>query len=241
MLKHLLPYKEVFSVWFEANYSEALLSPQHWYAAEQIMKFLKLLYEATVTLSGVYYPTAPLMLHHILDFAKHLHNAENDLGFRNIAIQMKFKFLKYWEKIPLLYSYAFILDPRAKLEGFSDVLELLASHTTTSYSVYYSQVKDKCQDCLPSMNKNLVQLCLKGLLCLMLVLVKGSKHGEKSMLVLVHPLVVPLLHLLHLVVLMSCQHTWTVILSRIGGSPLTYYEDHVWFEDRWMVASLCDE
>jgi hypothetical protein len=69
MLKHLLPYKEVFSVWFEANYSEALLSPQHWYAAEQIMKFLKLLYEATVTLSGVYYPTAPLMLHHILDFA----------------------------------------------------------------------------------------------------------------------------------------------------------------------------
>jgi hypothetical protein len=39
---------------------------------------------------------------------------------------MKLKFLKYWKRIPLLYSYAFILDPRAKLEGFSNVLELLA-------------------------------------------------------------------------------------------------------------------
>jgi hypothetical protein len=77
--------------------------------------------------------------------------------------------------------------------------------------------KMKCPDCLPSMNRNLVQLGLKGLLCLMLVLVKGSKHGERSILVLVRPLAVPLLHLLHLVVLMSCQHTWTVILSRIGG------------------------
>jgi hypothetical protein len=72
-----------------------------------------------------------------------LHNAENDQGFRNIAIPMKIKFLKYWEKIPLIYSYAFILDPRAKLEGFSNALELLASHTRTSYSVYFGHVKDE--------------------------------------------------------------------------------------------------
>jgi hypothetical protein len=27
-----------------------------------------------------------------------------------------------------------------------------------------------------------------------------------------------------------------------GGSRLNVlFEDHVWFEDRWMVASLCDE
>jgi hypothetical protein len=107
------------------------------------MKFLEVFYEATVTLYGVYYPTAPLMLHHILDFAEHLHNAEKDQGFRSIAIPMKLKFLKYWEKIPMLYSYAFILDPRAKLIGFSDVLELLASHIGTSYSLYYGDVKDE--------------------------------------------------------------------------------------------------
>jgi hypothetical protein len=83
------------------------------------------------------------MLHHILDFAEHLHNAEKDQGFRSIAIPMKLKFLKYWEKILLLYSYAFILDPRAKLIGFSNVLGLLASHTGTSYSLYYGDVQDE--------------------------------------------------------------------------------------------------
>jgi hypothetical protein len=83
------------------------------------------------------------MMHHILYFAEHLHNAENDQGFRSIAIPMKLKFLKYWENIPLLYSYAFILDPRAKLKGFSNVLELLAKQTRTSYSVYYGDVKDE--------------------------------------------------------------------------------------------------
>jgi hypothetical protein len=31
-----------------------------------------------------------------------------------------------------------------------------------------------------------------------------------------------------------------VSLSSIGCTPSTC-EDHVWFEDRWMVASLCDE
>jgi hypothetical protein len=31
----------------------------------------------------------------------------------------------------------------------------------------------------------------------------------------------------------------TADLFVIKNMPL--YEDHVWFEDRWMVASLCDE
>jgi hypothetical protein len=26
-----------------------------------------------------------------------------------------------------------------------------------------------------------------------------------------------------------------------GGTMIRPDEDHVWFEDRWMVASLCDE
>jgi hypothetical protein len=65
MLKHFLPHKEVFSMWFESNYGEALLTPQHWHAAQQIMKFLELFYEATVTLSSVYYPIPPLIEDHV--------------------------------------------------------------------------------------------------------------------------------------------------------------------------------
>jgi hypothetical protein len=34
MLKHLLSYKEVFSVFINSNYGSELLTPQHWYVAE---------------------------------------------------------------------------------------------------------------------------------------------------------------------------------------------------------------
>jgi hypothetical protein len=27
----------------------------------------------------------------------------------------------------------------------------------------------------------------------------------------------------------------------LGRKGYSIFEDHVWFEDRWMVASLCDE
>jgi hypothetical protein len=133
----------VFTVWVNPAYGSELLTAQHWYVAEKIMKFLELFYDATVVLSGVYYPTAPLVLHHILDIAEHLYEAEKDQNFRSIAYPMKLKFLKYWEKIPLLYSYAFILDPRAKMKGFFNVLDLLSKYTGSSYSLYYGDVKDE--------------------------------------------------------------------------------------------------
>ena len=54
---------------------------------------------------------------------------------------MMLKFLKYWQHIPLLYSYAFILDPRAKMRGFFNVLQLLGECTGTDYMSYYADVK----------------------------------------------------------------------------------------------------
>ena len=53
------------------------------------------------------------------------------------------KILNYWREIPILYSFAFILDPRAKLQGFTNVLELLGDATGLDYSTYYRIVKDK--------------------------------------------------------------------------------------------------
>lgn len=118
MLKHLVPYKTVFSVFINSHYESQLLPPNHWYVAEKILEFLELYYDSTVVLSGVYYPTSPLVLHHILEIASHLKACERDLNLRTIVFPMQLKFLKYWSDIPLLYSYAFILDPRAKMRGF---------------------------------------------------------------------------------------------------------------------------
>jgi hypothetical protein len=94
MLKHLLLYKKVFSMFINSNYDSELLTAQHWYVAEQIIVFLKLFYDTSVVLSSIYYLTVPLVLHHILDIGEHLHNAERNQNFRMIAIPMKLKFLK---------------------------------------------------------------------------------------------------------------------------------------------------
>jgi hypothetical protein len=118
MLKHLVPYRYTFSIFIGANYGlvngEPLLSDGHWVVAEKIMEFLEIFYESTVALSGVYYPTSPLMLHHIFDIAGHLHAQETDPFLMNIVTPMKLKFLKYWQNIPLLYSLHlfWILKPR---------------------------------------------------------------------------------------------------------------------------------
>jgi hypothetical protein len=54
---------------------------------------------------------------------------------------MKIKFLKYRLNIPLLYSFAFILDPRAKLTGFNSAIQVLSELLNHDYSTYYNEVK----------------------------------------------------------------------------------------------------
>ena len=118
-----------------------LLTKEHWCVGEKILEFLELFYDSTVALSSVYYPTSPLILHHIIEIASHLNAYENDNLLRNVVVPMKDKYLKYQREIPILYSIAFILDPRAKLRGFNNVLMLLAKLTDTDYSAYFTEVR----------------------------------------------------------------------------------------------------
>ena len=141
MLKHLMPYRTVFSVFINLQFGYPLLVEQHWYIAEKVLQFLELFYDSTVALSGVYYPTSPLVLHHILEIASHLHDYEHDSNLCNVVAPMKAKFLKYWKHVPLLYAFAFVLDPRAKMRGLQNVLDLLAQSNNMSYIDYLAEVK----------------------------------------------------------------------------------------------------
>jgi hypothetical protein len=145
MLKHLLPYKSTFSVFIHTHYKQAmgqtLLTEDHWYVAETLLSFLELFYESTVEMSGVYYPTAPIMLHHIIEIATHLNKYENDPLLMESILPMKAKLFKYWRTIPMLYSFAFILDPRAKIRGFHKALSLISQLTNHDYSCYYESVR----------------------------------------------------------------------------------------------------
>ena len=113
-----------------------LLTDEHWDVAEKIFVFLELFYDATVALSGVYYPTSPLMLHYLVKIAIHLKNYGNDVHLRTMIQPMIEKYNQYSRDIPLLYSFAFILDPRAKMKGFAKVLRKLMILTNTDYNTY---------------------------------------------------------------------------------------------------------
>jgi hypothetical protein len=51
--------------------------------------------------------------------------------------------LKYWRKIPVLYCFAFVLDPRAKMRGFNKLLMRLSGLNGTDYSRYPTSIRSK--------------------------------------------------------------------------------------------------
>jgi hypothetical protein len=124
MLKHVVPYC-TFSSFIQTHHPFRnrlpLLTDNHWYVAEKVLEFLETFYDSTVALSGLYYPTSSLMLHHILEIAGHL-DAYEDEVLRHVVVPMKDKFLRYGRNIPMIHTFAFILDPRAKKKGFHNVL-----------------------------------------------------------------------------------------------------------------------
>jgi hypothetical protein len=60
---------------------------------------------------------------------------------RNIVLPVKAKFAKYWTCIPMLYSFIYVLDPRAKMRGFHKALTLISNLTSTDYANYYEYVR----------------------------------------------------------------------------------------------------
>ena len=151
MLKHLFPHKIPFTTFMHAHYprgegSPFLLTDEHWAIAEKVLNFLELFYDSTVALSGVYYPTSPLMIHFLVKIAKHLKKYANDTHLRPVIQPMIDKYNKYWRNIPLLYSFAFILDPRAKMKGFLRVLRRLQNLTDTKYTTYQLAVRARLTD-----------------------------------------------------------------------------------------------
>ena len=117
-----------------------------WEVAKGLVKFLEIFYDATVSLSGVYYPTSPLMMHALVDIASHLKAFENNVLLSSLVSRMKLKYCKYWAKIPILYAFAFILDPRIKLELFASALVVLTGDLGIDYIAYSTEIRDKLSE-----------------------------------------------------------------------------------------------
>ena len=59
------------------------------------LKVISCFYDSTVALSGVYYPTSPLMIHYLVKIAMHLKNYANNNKIRPVVQPMIDKYNKY--------------------------------------------------------------------------------------------------------------------------------------------------
>ena len=142
------------------------------------------------------------------------------------------KYNKYWRDIPLLYSFAFILDLRAKMKGFSRVLRRLGSLTSTSYETYQLATRARLADVYNKYEKKfgsvrlrrtslltcLIRKGLLGMRFMMMMKVIVLQVVSILYLVLLICLDIPLqlsccmLQVLLIIILLNWFPTWTVTL-----------------------------
>lgn len=117
MLSKAINYKEPITRFFNQRFPHLALSEDDWVKCEKYMGFLHLLYSMTHCFSSVYTPCSQSFLYNacLLGnlFSEHRYQEDYDV----YVPSMEEKWRKYFEKIPLIYIYASILDPRQKYNG----------------------------------------------------------------------------------------------------------------------------
>ena len=85
MLKNAIEYKNVISMFYNTKHNNILLSDVDWFIAERMIYFLENFYDATVLLSGVYYPTSPLVFTQLMLISSLFCEYRNDNLFKLIV------------------------------------------------------------------------------------------------------------------------------------------------------------
>lgn len=114
-----------------------------WHIAKKYLEFLKVFYDSTLILFGVYYPTSPLAIHQVYEMTDLFYTYRDDDFFGETVKKMEKKILKYWSEIPFLYALGLILDPRAKMMGFERILYAMGCQMRIDFSNQISNVRNK--------------------------------------------------------------------------------------------------
>ena len=111
MIEYILPSGHVFTTWIHSELHQDSIIDHDWIIFSIFHSFLKTFYNHTVNLSVVYTPISNLVLHSHLEFTEAFTD-HRDLSLLQLVVRrMEQMFKNYWEKIPYLYSFGFILDP----------------------------------------------------------------------------------------------------------------------------------
>ncbi|KAK3229359.1 hypothetical protein Dsin_001240 [Dipteronia sinensis] len=99
MLKSALPYAELITSFYNVNTANDTrrekLTDGDWYVATVVVEFLKVFYDVTVDLSGVYYPTSLLAILKLYDMADVLRQYSENVMVASAVVAMQKKFENY--------------------------------------------------------------------------------------------------------------------------------------------------
>ncbi|KAI9170059.1 hypothetical protein LWI28_021974 [Acer negundo] len=149
MLENYLSYDTTISGFYNMKLAEVglpqaqPLTSDNWYVARVFVDFLKIFYDATVTLSEVYYPTSCEAIHRIVEMSEALNAYRKDVHLGTTVIAMEAKLKKYWATIPLLYALSVIVDPRVKLFSLEVFLEVIGTNLEIDYSEQVINIRNK--------------------------------------------------------------------------------------------------
>ena len=116
LLCESVEYKEILVSFITYYVPSISLQLNHWDVCIKILELLRVLNDATVTLSSVYYPTTHSFLIQCVNIVGAFNDCDVDLQLSPCVDAMRRKWLHYYEQIPNIYMLAMCLDPRFKFE-----------------------------------------------------------------------------------------------------------------------------
>ena len=145
MLSQALSYRVPFSLFYNNKYPQFMIADSDWDNCEKYMQFLQLLYSMTHCFSSVYVPCIHSFLQNACLFAQLLYEHRSQQDYNDYVPQMEAKWRKYYTKLPMVYMFASILDPRSKYDGTFMLIDIYYECMQLGDGVeqYKNHVKDK--------------------------------------------------------------------------------------------------
>ena len=111
----------------ERNRVPSKFSDLKWSIIAKLTDLLTVFKNATTLLSGIYYPTSPLVINQVYFMAQKIHDFEYEGEiFQQVGATMAEKLLKYFDEIPPVFTCAAALNPVLNVCGVETLIESIA-------------------------------------------------------------------------------------------------------------------
>lgn len=131
MIENLVRQKQYIHAFYQAHYPRNSIGVFDWNVIEGLHDILGDFKNATTLLSGIYYPTSPLLLNQLFILANKISQYEDHTDWGSMVSVMKQKLLKYFLKIPFGFLVAATLNPYLNATG----VEILITQISEAFGL----------------------------------------------------------------------------------------------------------